>query len=141
MTNPTLDPISKLAVLAAHRNTRTDRLHVAVVQTLLRLEPHVEPGTTVTVDGCTLGYSEVRSNVGTARVWSFESDGGESCSDMALDVGAERYLHGDFNHLLSGPTRDILIDFAVRAAEFVAQLTAGAEADVAALDSAIRAIP
>jgi hypothetical protein len=140
MPNSTLNPIEKLTQLCAQRTTRTDRLH-AVVRTLTdALETAgCRPGqVSVTVDGWTLVYSNVRSNVGVRDCWSLR--GGEHgegyCTDLALDVDHEGYLHGDFNQPIVGPKRAHLIAFGTRAERFVAEIIAKAEASVARIEAA-----
>lgn len=136
MTTPILD---RLAQLASQRTTRTDRLVSTVHALLAQLEKTAEVDEGVTVDGYTLRYVRVRSNVGADFFWRLSSGEGEygviSCY-LDLEVGADRYLHGDFNASIQGPSRADLIWFAQRADKFVAALVAQREATNAALEVA-----
>jgi hypothetical protein len=139
MTATQISPIDRLSTLSAQRTARTDRLHEATQALLALLEPHVEAGTSVRIDGCSLGFYNVRSNVGTWSDWSFgytDEYDNERSVDIDRPVGAEGYVHGDFNCEWRGPTRANLIAFASRADRFVAALIAREEKINAALATA-----
>ena len=144
MENPTLNPIEKLAKLAAQRTVRTDRLHAAVRELTDALETAgARPGEIdVTVDGWTLSYRDVRSNVGVRDCWSWgtgraEYDERDGCTDLGLAVGHEGYLHGDFGAWITGPSRAHLIAFGQRAGKIVAAIVRMVEAEDKALESAL----
>ena len=142
-TTSTLNPIEKLTQLCAQRTARTDRLHSAVRTLTDALEAAgAQPGEiNATVDGWTLSYDYVRSNVGPRDCWSlcneYQEDG---CTDLGLAVNHDGYLHGDFNCPVTGPTRAQLIAFGQRAAQFVEAITAQLTHDVAALDAAVEQV-
>ena len=142
-TTSTLNPIEKLTQLCAQRTARTDRLHSAVRTLTDALETAgARPGEiSATVDGWTLSYGNVRSNIGPRDCWSlvnlrsdYQEDG---CTDLGLAVNHDGYLHGDFNCPVTGPSRAHLIAFGQRAARFVDAITASLTREVAALDTAI----
>jgi len=144
MTNSTLNPIEKLAKLSASRTVRTDRLHAAVRELTDALETAgARPGeVNVTVDGWTLEYRDVRSNVGARDCWSFgtgraERDEYDGCTDLALAVNHEGYLHGDFHAAVTGPTRAHLIAFGQRAERLVAAIAELAADEDRALEGAL----
>ena len=144
MTNSTLNPIEKLTQLCAQRTARTDRLHSAVRTLTDALETAgARPGEiSATVDGWTLSYNDVRSNVGVRDCWSFLRTAGdyEGCTDLGLAVNHDGYLHGDFNSPVTGPTRAHLIAFGQRAARFVDAIVASLAREVTALDTAIEQV-
>ena len=144
MTNSTLNPIGKLTQLCAQRIARTDRLHTDVRDLTDALE---EAGArtgeiNATVDGWTLSYNDVRSNVGVRDCWSFlrTASDYEGCTDLGLAVNHDGYLHGDFNCPVTGPTRAHLIAFGQRAARFVDAIVASLAREVTALDTAIEQV-
>ena len=145
-TTSTLNPIEKLTQLCAQRTARTDRLHSAVRTLTDALETAgARPGEiTATVDGWTLSYDYVRSNVGQRDCWSLCDDGGgyqeDGCTDLGLAVNHDGYLHGDFNSPVTGPTRAHLIAFGQRAARFVDAIVASLAREVTALDTAIEQV-
>jgi hypothetical protein len=143
-TSSTLNPIEKLTQLCAQRTARTDRLHSAVRTLTDALEAAgARPGEiNATVDGWTLSYNDVRSNVGVRDCWSFlrTASDYEGCTDLGLAVNHDGYLHGDFNCPVTGPTRAQLIAFGQRAAQFVEAITAQLTHDVAALDAAVEQV-
>jgi len=134
----TLNPINKLTNLCAQRTVRTDRLHAAVRTLTDALETAgCRPGQiSVTVDGWTLSYHNLRSNVGVRDCWSFERGDEDCCTDLALEVGLDGYLHGDFNQPIAGPTRAHLIAFGTRAEKFVAAIGERLETSIARLEAA-----
>ena len=73
--------------------------------------------------------------MGEYDFWSF-GDGEAGCSDLASQVDAEGYTHGDFSHPWSGPSRAELIAFAARASRFVAKLIEKQSAENEALETA-----
>jgi len=137
-TASTLNPIEKLTNLCAQRTARTDRLHAAVRTLTDALETAgCRPGQiSVTVDGWTLSYHDVRSNVGVRDCWSFRCSVDNYCTDLALEVGLDGYLHGDFSEPIKGPSRAHLIAFGTRAEQFVAAIVEKLEASVARLEAA-----
>lgn len=140
MENSTLNPIETLARLSAQRTARTDRLHSAVRALLDGLESagvRTRDGLCVTADGWTLEYCERRSNVGGRNCWSWHDGDGDGCSDLALPVDHDGYLHGDFGARMIGPARAHLIAFGLRAERVVAGILHTAGAEVANLDTAI----
>ena len=144
MTNSTLNPIGKLTQLCAQRTARTDRLHTDVRALTDALE---EAGArtgeiNATVDGWTLSYNDVRSNVGVRDCWSFlrTASDYEGCTDLYLAVNHDGYLHGDFNCPVTGPTRAHLIAFGQRAARFVDAIVASLAREVTALDTAVEQV-
>jgi hypothetical protein len=139
MTNTsTLNPIDKLTQLCSQRTARTDRLHAAVRALTDALETAgCRPGQVcVTVDGWTLSYYDVRSNVGVRDCWSLRGGDDNYCTDLCLAVGHDGYLHGDFNQPITGPTRAQLIAFGTRAERFVAKIIEKAEESCARLEAA-----
>jgi hypothetical protein len=129
-------PIERLSALAAQNTARTDRLHEATCALLAMLEPHVEIGTTVTVDGRELRLQRLKSNVGYSDGWAFRLREYDLCVLLTQPVDREGYLHGDFNAPWRGPSRGHLIAFAERAALFVAALLALEEKTSTALEVA-----
>ena len=95
-----------------------------------------------TVDGWTLSYNDVRSNVGVRDCWSFlrTASDYEGCTDLGLAVNHDGYLHGDFNCPVTGPTRAHLIAFGQRAARFVDAIVASLAREVTALDTAVEQV-
>ena len=81
MKNSTLNPIEQLTKLTAQRTARTDRLHSAVRALTDALEAAgAKPGEIdVTVDGWTLGYHNIRSNVGIRDCWCWSGKRSGSC--------------------------------------------------------------
>ena len=142
MTNPTLDPIDNLTRLSAQLTARTDRLHAAVTALTTALETAgARTGEiAVTVDGWSLSYNLVRSNVGQRPCWSFVDAGLNGCTDLDLAVGHDGYLHGDFNAPITGPSRAHLIAFGRRAERYVAAIARTLESEIAACDSAIESV-
>ena len=143
-TTSTLNPIEKLTQLCAQRTARTDRLHSAVRTLTDALETAgARPGEiSATVDGWTLSYNDVRSNVGVRDCWSFlrTASDYEGCTDLGLAVNHDGYLHGDFNCPVTGPTRAHLIAFGQRAARFVDAIVASLAREVTALDTAVEQV-
>jgi hypothetical protein len=152
-TTTTLSPIEQLTRLCSQRTARTDRLHSAVRALTDALEAAgARPGEiSATVDGWTLSYVLVRSNVGARDCWSFWPQHAEEvgfdcdgccagCCDLGFAVNYDGYLHGDFNCPATGPTREHLIAFGQRAARFVDAILRAASLKVAALDGAIEQI-
>jgi hypothetical protein len=136
-THPTSENmLEKLARLAACRTTRTDRLQAAVHALLSMMERGCEPGTEITVNGLTLAYLNVRSNVGACAYWHFTSGSGDLCV-LEYDVGMDRFLHGDFHCRMVGPTRGDLVAFALCAPAFVSALIAHNERTIAVCDTAL----
>ena len=135
------NPIEKLTQLCAQRTARTDRLHSAARTLTDALETAgARPGEiNATVDGWTLSYNDVCSNVGVRDCWSFSSDY-EGCTDLSLEVNYDGYLHGDFHCPVTGPSRAQLIVFGQRAARFVDAISAQLARDVVALDGAIEQV-
>jgi hypothetical protein len=135
------NPIEKLASLAAGRTERTDRLVAAVHSLLSRLDSCVEVGTRVVVDGRSLVRVRIRSNVGSETYWSFvgadgdESDTGAACL-LDASINEDGYLHGDFHARVRGPSRVRLVEFAIRADQFVAALIARQERENEDCDAA-----
>jgi hypothetical protein len=140
MKNSTLNPLDQLAKLTTQRTARTDRLHSAVRNLTDALESSgARPGEiNVTVDGWTLTYDNLRSNVGQRDCWSWypcdESLG--YCTDLGFPVDHDGYLHGDFNCPTQGPSRAHLIAFGQRAARLVAMIVAKVSAESEAASSA-----
>jgi hypothetical protein len=138
-----LDPIEKLATLAACRTTRTDRLEAAVHTLLAKLEPHVEVGFAVDLDRhVRLQRVRIKSNIGYTDFWQFTYRGERDEFTCMLDetVGGERYLHGDFHCKLKGPSRGDLIAFATHAPELVAAIIARQERENDMCEHAIGAV-
>jgi hypothetical protein len=127
-------PIERLARLAAQRTARTDRLAEAVCALLDLLSPYVEAGDSVTVRGCELHRTEVRTNIGAIPGWEFEH-ADETC-DLDRPVSGRGYRHGDFSCPWRGPSRADLIAFASRAGEFVEALIVGQERENLSLETA-----
>lgn len=140
MTNSTLNPIEKLTQLSAQRTARTDRLHASVRELTDALEgAGLRPGqVSVTVDGWTLGYHNVRSNIGVRDCWSLRGGeyGDDYCTDLGLAVDYDGYLHGDFNAPVTGPSRRHLIVFGQRAEKFASAIIANVEKSIVNLDAA-----
>jgi hypothetical protein len=139
----TPNAIEKLATLSAQRTARTDRLQEAAQALLSLLEPHVEAGTSVRVEVCTLGFYNAKSNVGWYDGWCFGWTDEWDCErsvDIDRPVGGEGYVHGDFSCPWRGPTRANLIAFAARAGRFVDALIAREEKVNAALVTAQAAL-
>lgn len=130
----TLNPVEKLSHLSSQRTARTDRLESVTHALLGQLKEHTAVGTCVSVDGWSLGLYKLRSNVGINTFWML-SDGDSSCH-LDIEVGAERYMHNDFNCPLIGPTRAQLIAFGEWSQRFVAALIAVEEKRIAKLDAA-----
>lgn len=143
MANSTLNPIEKLTHLSAQRTARTDRLHAAVRDLTDALERAGAEADwlSVTVDGWTLSYRNLRSNVGPRDCWSLGrvdsyGDMSDGCTDLGLAVDHEGYLHGDFNQPVTGPSRAHLIAFGQRAEQFVAAIVEQVEKSIARMDEA-----
>ena len=136
------NPIEKLTQLCAQRTARTDRLHSAARTLTDALETAgARPGEiSATVDGWTLEYDYVRSNVGPRDCWSLTRSDFDGCTDLGLAVNRDGYLHGDFNCPVTGPSRAHLIAFGQRAARFVDAISAQLARDVVALDGAIEQV-
>jgi hypothetical protein len=139
------DSIETLARLAAGRTTRTDRLEDAVNAFLAKLEPLVELGSPPI---CISGVLELfrhtyKSNVGSGDRWvlsrSVSAKGCTVWKVCCLDepLGGERFLHGDFNCKLVGPTRDDLLCFALHAGEIVQGLILRQELENVACEKAL----
>jgi hypothetical protein len=108
------------------------------VQALLaQLEPHVELGDSVEVDGATLAYYRVKSDVGYTDFFGFRADEDSRRVYLERPVNSEGYMHGDFNAPLRGPSRSDLIAFGSRVARFVDALVAKHESVVGALGASI----
>jgi hypothetical protein len=143
----TLDPISKLAKLAASRTVRTDRLCESVQAILAKLESHVEIGASVRVDKYTLSRHATRSNIGYLDTWLFAEDqcGNDPYNsvyacNLDRSVDSSGYIHGDFSAPYNGPSRADLIAFATRAPQFVAAFIEREERIAASLDVAESAV-
>jgi len=118
---------------ASQRTARTDRLHETVRSFLATLEKSVEPGEYVVLDGWTLEYRKLRSNVGETAFWLWGDN--ESRCYPELNVGSEKYLHGDFSCFMRGPERGDLIELAKRASRIAEQFAANLEREAAELDA------
>lgn len=138
-----MGPLEKLASLSARRNARTDNLHSAARALLEQLEPHVQVGTGVEVNGVTLALKRLRSNVGYADFWQLITQISEYdmhvCS-LEQPVDGEGYLHGDFHAEWYGPSRGDLVAFATRAQRFVDALIAREQRELANVDGAIETL-
>lgn len=139
MANSTLNPIDRLATLAAQRTARTDRLHEATAGLLAQLEKHVRPGDSAIVDGWELQLVRRRSNIGYGDFWAF-GNGDDGCNALEDEVDSERFMHGDFHCALRGPSRALLVEFGQRADRFVAALIAHEEARAVEMNAAIAGV-
>ena len=135
-----ISPIDRLAKLSTQRTARTDRLHEATIALLAKLDQHVEAdGRSVEVDGVTLSFGRIRSNVGVSKLWSLSAKGlGTAYLERGLNESG--YLHGDFSVPLRGPSRRHLIAFAERADRFVQAILEREEKVVVQLDGALSTI-
>lgn len=138
MTTPA-NPLDRLTHLASVRTARTDQLHARTAELFRALRGLVPIGSVARVGGVEVSLHRTRTNVGSDVHWSVCVGGedGEFCSDLELPVGREGFLHGDFNHPCSGPTRGILVAVGRCAAELVSALAGQAEGHVAELESAL----
>jgi hypothetical protein len=133
-SSSTPSPLERLSTLATQRTARTDQLHEAALILLGRLEQRCAVGDCAVVDGCELSLVRKHSNVGYTDFWMFTNSRDYCLLDCSLE--SERYLHGDFNVLLRGPSRSDLLEFAKRATRFVEKLVQNLETEVADLTTA-----
>jgi hypothetical protein len=130
----TATPLDRLASLSTERTTRTDRLRDTVCALLSKLDDHAEVGTHVEVDGYRLCRGGSRTNIGFSSEWYLEHENRFVALERAVD--GQGYIHGDFNHPWSGPSRADLVAFAVRAGQFVEALFEREERALVALAAA-----
>jgi hypothetical protein len=143
MTSSEEHPLERLARLATSRKASTERLHTAIGHLLLKLEPHVEVGAFVVVDGHQLQRSRTMAHAGANPCevlgWFFARPNGQdgfTHSELDRPVGETGYFMGDLNAPWNGPSRADLLAFARLAEKFVQAFVKREELNVTLLTEA-----